>query len=337
MREVHTEGAAGLRDFYRHFARVEASGVSPVYAQWAAGIADDDALVQRLLRLPVDKRQPNLVFAAARVHGVPVGNWPAARAHIIEHWEAICATIMRRRTQTNEAGRLAVLNLAFARIAQQTPHPLALIEVGAAAGLGLYPDAWPIRYTREDGDDVRLTPQGPLDAGLELTCRAEGVEPPAALPTVGWRAGIDLNPLDLSDDADRQWLEALVWPGMEYRLQRLAAGANLISQNPPQLFAGDLNEKLTEVLQQAPLGATPVVFHSAVLAYLPREDREKFVEQVGSAGVRWVSNEGLGVLPEIAAKLPGEDPDAEGFVLALDGEPLARSGPHGQYLRSLQP
>ena len=336
MREVHTEGAAELRDFYRHFARVEAAGVSPLYAQWAAGAAEDGDVIERLLQLPAEKRQPNLVFAAARVHGAPAGDWPAARRHLIEHWEVIVPTIMRRRTQTNEAGRLAVLNLAFARIAQQTPHPLALIEVGAAAGLGLYPDAWPIRYTREDGDDVRLTPQGPLAAGLELSCRAEGVEPPAVLPKVGWRAGIDLNPLDLSDDADRQWLDALVWPGMEYRLQRLAAGAKLIQQDPPQLFVGDLNEKLAEVLQQVPVGTTPVVFHSAVLAYLPREDREKFVEQVRSAGVRWVSNEGLAVLLEIAAKLPGEDPDAEGFVLALEGEPLARTGPHGQYLRGLQ-
>lgn len=336
MRAIHTEGAAGLRDLYRHFAQTEASGVSPIYAQWAGGAADDDEVVERLLQLPAQKRQPNLVFAAARVHGVPVGDWSAARAHLIEHWEAISSTIMVRRTQTNEAGRIAVLNLAFSQIAQQTPRPLVLIEVGASAGLGLYPDAWPIRYTREDGEAVRLTPGGPLVSAVELVCRVEGVDPPTALPEVAWRAGIDLNPLDLTDDADRQWLQALVWPGMEYRLERIAAGAELIQRDPPRLLAGDLNEKLGEVLQQVPAGTTPVVFHSAVLAYLPAEQRQQFVDQVRSAGVRWVSNEGLTVLADIAAQLPNEDPDAAGFVLALDGEPLARTGPHGQYLRGLR-
>lgn len=270
------------------------------------------------------------------VHGVPVGGWSAARAHLIERWEAISSTIMVRRTQTNEAGRIAVLNLAFAQIAQQSSRQLALIEVGASAGLGLYPDAWPVRYTRDNDDDIRLTPEGSLTAAVELNCRVEGVEPPTALPEVGWRAGIDLNPLDLNDDADRQWLQALVWPGMEYRLERLTAGAELIRQDPPKLFSGDLNEKLGEVLQQVPAGTTPVVFHSAVLAYLPAEQRQQFVEQVRAAGVRWVSNEGLTVLADIAAQLPDEDPDAAGFVLALDGEPLARTGPHGQYLRGLR-
>jgi len=335
MREIHTEGAAGLRDFYRHFAQTEAAGVSPLYAQWATGVADDDDVVERLLQLPADKRQPNLVFAAARVHGVPLEDWNAARDHLIEHWEAITSTIMARRTQTNEAGRIAVLNLAFSQIAQQSQKPLALIEVGASAGMGLYPDAWPIRYIRGD-DEVRLAPAQSLASTVELSCRIDGVETPRQLPEVGWRAGIDLNPLDLNDDADRRWLEALVWPGMEYRLERISAGAKLIQRDPPRLLAGDLNEKLGEALQQVPAGTTPVVFHSAVLAYLPAERRQRFVDQVRRAGVRWVSNEGLTVLPQIAAQLPEEDPDAEGFVLALDSEPVARAGPHGQYLRRLQ-
>lgn len=335
MREIQTEDRQQLRSFYRHFAAVEAAGVSPLYAEWAQGVAGDDGVVELLMQLPAAKRQPNLVFAAARVHGAPLRGWADARAHISQHWEAISHTIVQRRTQTNEAGRIAVLNSAFSRIAEDTDAPLALIEVGASAGLGLYPDAWPINYTRDDDEDFRLEPQGPLAAEVELSCRLEGVEPPARLPRVGWRAGIDLNPLDVTEPADRAWLEALVWPGMEYRLQRLAAGAKLVQQDPPQLCAGDLNEKLDEVLNRVPAGMVPVVFHSAVLVYLPPEERARFVERVQRTGVRWVSNEGLQVFPDIAAKVPGEDPEAEGFILALDGEPLARTGPHGQYLRAL--
>lgn len=335
MREIHTEDAERLRSYYRHFARVEAAEVSPRYAEWAAGLAADDDVVELLMRLPAAKRQPNLVFAAARVHGAPLRDWTTTARHLTEHWEEVATTIMERRTQTNEAGRIAVLNYAFSRIAEGAGKPLALVEVGASAGLTLYPDAWPIRYISDAAEDQVLAPRGPLVASGQLECRLEGLEAPPRLPEVGWRAGVDLNPLDLRRDDDRRWLEALVWPGMEHRVDRLTAGAELLRQDPPQLFAGDLNERLAEVLARVPAGTVPVVFHSAVLVYLAGAERARFVEQLRSAGVRWVSNEGVSVLPEVAAQVPGEDPHAEGFILALDGEPLARTGPHGQYLRRL--
>ena len=336
MREVETEDVEQLREFYRHFAEVEASGVSPLYADWAAGTAGDDDALTRLMELPAPKRQPNLLFAAARVNGVPLTQWGEAREVLLNRWEAISATMRARRTQTNEAGRIAVLNLAFSRISAETGKPLALIEVGCSAGLCLYPDSWPVRYRAEERDDALLAPAGELTSAVELDCELDGVDAPSRLPEVVWRAGVDLNPLDLTDAADLQWLEALVWPGMEYRLERITAGAQLVAADPPLLVAGDLNERLPEVLAQVPDGAVPVVFHSAVLAYLPREDRKRFVAQVQDSGARWVSNEGLAVLPEIAATLPGEDPERSGFILALDGQPLARTGPHGQYLRALE-
>lgn len=336
MREIQTEDLAQVREFYRHFAQMEAAEASPLYAEWAAAVAEDDDALTRLMQLPAQKRQPNLLFAAARVNGVPLTQWAQAREVLLNRWGPVRETMLARRTQTNEAGRIAVLNYAFARIVAETGSPLALIEVGCSAGLCLYPDAWPIRYQTEGGDVVVLAPAGGLSSASELSCELDGVEAPTQLPKVAWRAGIDLNPLDLTDDENRQWLQALVWPGMEYRLERITAGAELVASDPPRLFAGDLNEQLSEVLTQVPEDTVPVVFHSAVLAYLTREDRVRFVAQVQETGVRWVSNEGLAVLPGIAAKLPGEDPERSGFILSLDGEPLARTGPHGQYLRALE-
>lgn len=46
MREIHTEDASRLRSYYRHFARVEAAEVSPLYAEWAAGLAADNDVVE---------------------------------------------------------------------------------------------------------------------------------------------------------------------------------------------------------------------------------------------------------------------------------------------------
>jgi hypothetical protein len=335
MQEIETEDIGQMQRFYRHFAEVEAGPVSPLYAEWAAAVAEDPQMLKLLLDLEAPKRQPNLLFAAARIHGVPLVPWKQARQVLLSRWEGVRATMRQRRTQTNEAGRLAALNLAFAQIAVETGEPLALIEVGCSAGLCLYPDAWPIRYT-SGVDTTRLSPSGSLASTVELGCELRGLQPPARLPEVAWRAGIDLNPLDLTTGENREWLEALVWPGMEYRLERIRAGAQLVAADPPLLSTGDLNEKLPELLAQVPDGAVPVVFHSAVLAYLPPQERETFFHQLQGTGVRWVSNEGLGVLPKIAEQLPEEDPERSGFILALDGRPLARSGPHGQYLEGIR-
>lgn len=333
MRAIIDDGGLDtLREFYRHFGHVEAAPVSVLYEDWALGVADDTEVLDRLLALPPEKRQPVLFFAAARLHGTPLKSWADARPQIITHWEDIATTMRQRRTQTNEPGRSAVLNLAFSRI----EGPVALIEVGASAGLCLYPDCWAIRYGTAQGP-VTLEPTGPVRGEVEIDCGLEGLEPPSSLPEVVWRAGIDLNPLDLRREDDREWLETLVWPGMEYRLDRIHAGAQLVAAQPPSLLRGDLSGSLPQVLAQVPAGVTPVVFHSAVLAYLPLEDREAFVRQVRAAGARWVSNEGAGILPEITAKLPDGDGDGDrtAFVLALDGEPIARTGPHGQYARAL--
>lgn len=334
MQEIDTATLDGLRRYYRHFAEVEAAPVSARYAEWAAAAAEDAEALELIMQLPQAKRQANLVFAAARIHDVPLTDWAQARQAVIDRWSQISRTALARRTQTNEAGRIAVLNLALSRIAEETGRPLALIEVGAAAGLCLYPDAWPVRYQHDDGE-LLLSPAGQLRSGAELSCQVSGVAPPRRLPEVAWRAGIDLNPLDLQDPADRSWLEALVWPGMEYRLERINAGAQLVQADPPRLYAGDLNEKLPQALEEVPAGAVPVVLHSAVLVYLQPAERAQFLQTVRRAGVRWVSNEGLRILDEIAAKLPGEDPERSGFILSLDGEPIARTGPHGQYLHGL--
>jgi hypothetical protein len=79
-----------------------------------------------------------------------------------------------------------------------------------------------------------------------------------------------------------------------------------------------------------PPGCTTVVFHTAVLAYLPALAVTDVVDLVGRLPVRWISQEGVGVLPAVRSRLPDpSDPDEARFVLALDGEPLAYTAPHG--------
>ncbi|HEX6357947.1 DUF2332 domain-containing protein [Actinophytocola sp.] len=312
-------------DRYRRFADAEARGGSPCYEEWALGVAADGELLALLDDLPVAKRQPNLLFAAARYSGIPAGPFPDFRRALLADWPAVRKVMLARRTQTNEPGRCAVLLPLLAAL----PQPLALLEVGASAGLCLYPDRYSYRY----GDHPRLDPPaGPARAVLD--CEITGPVPiPAALPRVVWRAGIDLNPLDVADADDVRWLEALIWPEHDHRRARLTPAIEIAKAEPAHIVTGDLNEKLTTLAAAAPREATLVVFHSAVLAYLDAESRAEFVDTVRGLNARWIANEGPGALPVTAP--PSPEPERALFLLTLDSEPVAYSAGHGQTLHWL--
>ena len=163
-----------------------------------------------------------------------------------------------------------------------------------------------------------------------LRCTTSGPFPvPAALPEVVARIGVDLQPLDVTDPGDLAWLRALVWPGSveAERLQRLDAAAAIAAQEPPVLLAGDLLDRLDDTLALVPDGATPVVLHTAVLPYLDAARRAAFVDRVRGLPVRWVAQEGAGMVPGTGEPFPGGW--GPHFVLSLDGRPLAHTAPHG--------
>lgn len=304
---------------YRDFATY-AAGDSPCFEDWALGVIEDPEVLAWLGTLPAVKRQPNLVFAAARWHGAPApGPYAGLRRTLIDQEPDVRATVMARATQTNEVGRLATVAPVLALVG----GPLALVEVGASAGLCLFPD----RY------DYDWPPLGGLrgSGGPVLTAQAGGALPvPARHPEVAWRGGVDLNPLDVSDPDAMAWLEALVWPEQEQRRQRLRTAVDVARQDPPRLRRGDLFDHLPGLLDEAASYGTPVVSHSAVVAYLEEADRKRFHDLmtglVAEGRCRWISNEGRRVLPEVTGGL--EVPPGR-FVTALDGTPLAFSHGHG--------
>jgi hypothetical protein len=299
---------------YAEFAAREAHGVSPAYERLSLAVSRDDEVLALLGALPPGRRQPNLLFGVVRLLGGPVEDPAAFHDYTVANWPAIEPEMRTRATQTNEVGRCAVLLPVLAAL----PQPLALLEVGASAGLCLYPDRYAYRY----GDHV-------LGAGEPvLDCAATGMAPPAALPQVVWRAGLDLNPLDVTDPADVAWLDALIWPEHAHRRARLRAASAVAAAEPPLLVRGDLVDDLPALAAQAPTGATLVVFHTSVLYQVPATRREAFVKVVRGLSGHWVANEAPDVLPyDTLAKPPGE---ALHNVLALDGTPLAWTRGHGQ-------
>jgi len=317
-----------VAETYRRFARIEARGVSPIYDEWASSIADDDAIASRIASLPGIKRQPNLVFAAARLLGAPVRSYAPLREWLMTRWDDVVPVVLSHATQTNEAGRCAVL----LPVLSSFDEPLALIEAGASAGLVLYPDRYGYRYETADGIRSLDPVSGP--SAVRLPCEIDAAHVPTRLPDVAWRAGADLNPIDVEDAASVEWLEALVWPEHDERRARLHAAARIAAADPPRIVAGDIVDAVPRLVEEAPPGARIIVFHSAVLVYLTPERRAAFVELMRSLpAVTWISNEGAGVLPDITRKVRADI--AGRTILAVDGEPVALVGPHGQSFEGL--
>ena len=185
--------------------------------------------------------------------------------------------MLSRSTQTNEPARCATLLPALCRL----PQPLALLELGASAGLCLLPDRYAYSYNGR-----RLRPSGESFSDTVLfPCRANAVAPiPTRLPTIVWRAGLDLNPVDLRDDGEISWLENLVWPGQEDRAQRLRLAIRLARRDPPTVVQGNLLTDVPSLDGKAPSGITLVVYHSATLAYVgSKRAREQFAKSMAES------------------------------------------------------
>lgn len=312
-----------VRERYRSFARQQAAGISPTFHDWALAAAGDSDLLTLIATLPTSKQQPNLVFAAARIHGAVPGDGDSLHDVLITRWADVQATVLLRSTQTNEAARCAAILLGL----QNIPGRIALLEVGAAAGLCLVPDRY--SYTFDDGS--RLDPaDGPSSLTIPIAVR-DGLTPPTRMPEITWRAGLDLNPLDPADPHDRAWLEALVWPEQDDRRARLTVAAQVAAANGVRVQWGDLLTDLPALADSAPNDATLVVTHSATLAYLDEEQRHSAIAMFTGLPARRISFEARGVDPSTTVLEAPSTPRTL-FVAALDTHPYAVADGHGTHL-----
>jgi hypothetical protein len=309
---------SGLSEIYSTFADQEAATRSPLYAEICRGIANDPTFLVKLAELPVEKQQPNLFLAAVNYLCGVARDWPHFRSLAQAHWDKAFAITMARRTQTNEPARCATLLPLLALL----PQPLALLEVGASAGLCLLPD----KYAYDYGDHFVSPTNGEAGAPL-FHCTANDATPlPKKNIEVVWRAGLDLYPLNVANDEDVRWLQALVWPGEGERARLLGEAIAVARRDPPRVVKGDLRCDVKVLAAEAPKDATLVVFHTAVLAYVREAaDRDAFAESVKQIGAQWVSNESANLLR--VADLPARPWGR--FFLSLNGLPQAYTDAHG--------
>lgn len=314
-----------VRERYARFAAEEAPGRSALYEEWAAGVAGDPSAQRVISRIPETRRQPPLVFAVTRMLGAQEADYPQWRDFLLARADEVVEECAARRVQTNEPLRLAPLLPVLAEI----EGPIALLEVGASAGLCLYPDRYSYRFVGGDGAlRAALDPDdGPSPVVLES--RVDGPLPELRLPEVVWRAGIDLNPLDARADRDRRWLHGLVWPGEEGRADRIDAALDIAAADPPHLVAGDAVDLVEPLAAEAPEGATLVVTTPGVLVHIPRVARRELAARIRRLPARWVTIDPTGLLEEEA---PAVDAATwPGFAVALDGAVRASADPLGRW------
>ena len=318
---------------FRRFADDECRGYSAAYFRLSHSVAQDDYLPRFIARMP--DQQPNLFFASVQYLTGPE-EMPMSRSELSsfvrEHEGEVAQLMGSRRTQTNEVGRCAVLLPAM------PAGPLALVEVGASAGLCLMPDKY--RY------DYESLQMGDIESPVRLRCHLRGnVGPRIRVPQIVWRCGLDRSPVDLDDPSDVRWLLACIWPDHSARRERTEAAIEVGRRHSLSVRHGDLVDDLPQVLEEAPTGATLVVFHSAVFPYVSHERRQAFARLLTDFSRRrdvvWISNEGVRGSPHISSRAPSPGPLQ--FLLGRsvlrqgiqDAKLLAIAHPHGADLEWL--
>ena len=145
--------AGSIKKRYERFAQYEARGVSPLYEDFSSSVVMNDDAIAFLMTLPEAKQQPNLLLAAVRKACGVARDGKEFCEFLLQNSDEVRSTMLARSTQTNEPARCATLLPILSRL----PQPIALLEVGASAGLCLYPDRY--RYTY---GEHRLDPVGRL-------------------------------------------------------------------------------------------------------------------------------------------------------------------------------
>ncbi|MEZ5273502.1 MAG: DUF2332 domain-containing protein [Ilumatobacteraceae bacterium] len=304
-----------VQQMFRDFAATTAAR-APLYARLSTAIADDPDVAGLLLAAPPSQGIPVLLFAAVHdlvlrghapelaahypnlaAHPAEGDPWPAFRA-LCRREDGLLRTLLAsRHTQTNEIGRCALFLPAFGLVAAETAAPIAQVDVGTSAGLTLLWHRYGYRY--EPGGDV-----GP-DSSVVLPCSVRGDVPlPAALPPHAAGVGLDLQPIDVTDDDAVRWLEACCWPDQADRFHRLEAAVRMARTAPPDVRAGDAVADVAALVREAATRGHPVVTTSWALSYLSEEGRGAFVAALDGVGrdldLSWVSLES----PQQATGLP---------------------------------
>lgn len=292
--------APDIAEDFRRFGTIHSS----IYSALASRVAEDPGLLALAANAQRGQPAPNLLFAAVHyllLRGArhrlanyyrTVGGDRAPDADLfgtfrdfcLEQSTPIVRLLCERRVQTNEVTRSASLLPAFETVHRRSRKPLALVEIGASAGLNLNFDL----YSYDYGGAGRA---GSVSNRVQLSSEVRGeiappLPPAGEMPPVRSRTGIDIHPIDAGDPDQALWLEALVWPDQPWRSEILRAAIAALRERPPEIVAGDVLDVLPALLAAAPEDAALTVYHSYAVYQLAQEARDALSAQIAEAGRR---------------------------------------------------
>ncbi|WP_406445282.1 DUF2332 domain-containing protein [Streptomyces sp. NBC_00631] len=349
--------AERLRLLFRFFSAAHGAGRSPVYKTLSEGVAGDDNLLALLLDVPDQQRRPSLLFAAVNlllasrrdsdlaayypIHGghraVDDQLVPAFSAFCGQHHDDLARLLSQRSTQTNEIRRCVALRIGIDHVQRHWPGPVALVEVGASAGLNLLFDRYDYRL---DGEASCPAHASSVVVSCEVRC-SSGTGILRTPPTITRRLGIDRHPIDLSDPDARAWLEAFIWPEQIEELATLRGAIDLASATAAaSVVTGDAMTDTARILSELPGSEPVVVFTASLLSYLTGQARNAFIAQLQEAArrrpVAWVFAEAPGLLATTTLDVPAlRGPLAQHNSRYLVGASLRDADQHHDQLLGL--
>lgn len=257
--------------------------------------------------------------------------WPLVLAFVGREAPWVRA-FMQSPPQTNETARSTGLAAGFMWLAERSPQPFHMLELGASAGLNLNWDRFAYAYAPWGRADVAgpLMPTEVRQGQLPAWCDID----------IASRAACDQNPLDASNPDDCLRLQAYIWADQSARFSRLGAALELARATGVTVDKADaalwLQSKLAGELPEG----TTVVYHSVFLQYPPREVREVIIATMEEAGRRTRQSRRLAwVMFESEALVAGVAGSTRIILRAAvwqDGKrtdiTLADVNPHGQHL-----
>lgn len=338
-----------LRRLFRVFGGARGQDRSLVYAALSKGITSDDELLGLLMRTPYDQRRPSLLFAsvnyilAAHPDAALASYYPihGGRRHVddellatfaafcAEHGDELGRLLRTGSTQTNEIRRCAALRLALGHIGERWNGPVALVEVGASAGLNLQFDRY--RY-RIGGREMSSARDSPVLISCELRGTASADRLRSPVPPITSRLGVDMRPVSLSDPAAAAWLEAFIWPEDTEGLATLRGAIDVaLSTGPPPVVPGDAAADTARLLAGLPGSEPVVVFTASLLSYLNARSRAAFLGQLDEIArrrpVAWAFAEAPGLVAATSVAVPSlRGPLARRNTAYLVGASLRHQG-----------
>ncbi len=344
---------------FRRFADVECRESSPFYYTLSHQVAGDPSILDIAARAPVDQPPPNMLFAAVRYllmkaadagapnhlaelypsRENPQGEvdspllYPLFRAFCLEHIHDLRHLLQTRRVQTNEVRRSTCLMPSFALVADRIgDKSLAMIELGASAGLNMLWDRFGYTY-RHGSSDVRAgNSASPVQLFSEL--RGEKRPPiPDHMPAHGSNTGIDTYPVDLNNDDAVRWLRALIWPEHHDREAHLTQAVELARQRLPFVRRGGALDLLPEVIDTLSEGAVPLIYHSFTVYQFTQAMRDQLNDTLSEmaryrdiyrVSLEW-ERQHEGAMMRLMTYHRGE----------MQAQTLARCEPHGRWMQWL--